>query len=216
MRRKLVVNYLMRRRGRLTSPAGEAYGFVRLPELRLPDLEVFFVPAPFFDRGSVTHTRTRSCWGRSCSSPHSRGRVSLRDSWKFAGRYTLLDHEHALQRLMPTAAAEGVDIFIGAPYNSGVLAGGIRFDYQNAPAAISAKVARITDIAQRHGVPIKAAALQFWLAHPATAAVIPGGSRPDRIAEDYAALNTKIPDDFWHEMRGQHLVAAHPPLPIDR
>jgi hypothetical protein len=24
---------------------------------------------------------------------------------------------------------------------------------------------------------------------------------PERIAEDYAALNTKIPDDFWHEMR---------------
>jgi D-threo-aldose 1-dehydrogenase len=65
-------------------------------------------------------------------------------------------------------------------------------------------------------VPIKAAALQFSLAHPATAAVIPGASQPERIAEDYAALNTTIPDDFWHEMRDQHLVAANAPLPIDR
>ena len=138
------------------------------------------------------------------------------DSTLLAGRYTLLDHEHALQRLMPTAAAQGVDIVIGGPYNSGILAGGTRFDYQNAPAAISAKVARITDIAQRHNVPIKAAALQFSLAHPATAAVIPGASKPERIAEDYAALNTTIPDDFWHEMRDQHLVAAHAPLPIDQ
>ena len=30
------------------------------------------------------------------------------DSTLLEGRYTLLDHEHALQRLMPTAAAQGV------------------------------------------------------------------------------------------------------------
>ncbi len=137
------------------------------------------------------------------------------DSTLLAGRYTLLDHEHALQRLMPTAAAEGVDIVIGGPYNSGILAGGTRFEYQNAPAEITAKVARITAIAQRYEVPIKAAALQFSLAHRATAAVIPGASKPERIAEDYAALNTTIPDDFWHEMRDQHLVAANAPLPVD-
>ena len=70
-------------------------------------------------------------------------------------------------------------------------------------------------IAQRYDVPIKAAALQFSLPHPATDAVIPGASKPERIAEDYAALNTKIPDDFWHEMRDQHLVAANAPLPVD-
>jgi hypothetical protein len=65
------------------------------------------------------------------------------DGTLLAGRYTLLDHEHALQRLMPTAAAHGVDIVIGGPYNSGILAGGTRFEYQNAPAEITAKVARI-------------------------------------------------------------------------
>ena len=115
------------------------------------------------------------------------------DSTLLAGRYTLLDHEHALQRLMPTAPAQGVDIVIGGPYNSGILAGGTRFEYQTAPAEISAKVARITDIAQRHNAPIKAAALQFSLAHPATAAVIPGASKPERIAEDYAALIPRSP-----------------------
>jgi D-threo-aldose 1-dehydrogenase len=55
---------------------------------------------------------------------------------------------------MPTAAAEGIDIVIGGPYNSGILVGGTRFEYQTAPAEISAKVARITDIAHRHNVPV--------------------------------------------------------------
>jgi D-threo-aldose 1-dehydrogenase len=101
------------------------------------------------------------------------------DSTLLAGRYTLLDHEHALQRLMPSAATQGIDVVIGGPYNSGILAGGTRFEYQTAPAEISAKVARIIDIAQRHNVPIKAAALQFSLAHPATAAVIPAPASPN-------------------------------------
>ena len=65
-------------------------------------------------------------------------------------------------------------------------------------------------------MPIKAAALHFSLAHPASAAVIPGASKPERIAEDHAALKAKIPDDFWHELRKQALVAPNAPLPIDR
>jgi D-threo-aldose 1-dehydrogenase len=138
------------------------------------------------------------------------------DGFLLAGRYTLLDHEHALQRLMPAAAARNVDIVVGGPYSSGVLVGGKHFEYQKAPPEIIAKVERIKAVAQRHQVAIKAAALQLSLAHPASAAVIPGASRPERIAEDHAALNATIPDDFWREMRAQGLVAAEAPLPIDR
>jgi D-threo-aldose 1-dehydrogenase len=138
------------------------------------------------------------------------------DAILLAGRYTLLDHELALQRLMPAAATQGVDIVIGGPYSSGVLAGGAHFEYQPAPPEISAKVERIKAIAERHGVPIKAAALHFVLAHPAVVSVIPGASWPERIAEDYAALNAIVPEDFWREMYDQHLVSPDAPLPIDR
>jgi D-threo-aldose 1-dehydrogenase len=131
-----------------------------------------------------------------------------------AGRYSLLDHEVALQRLMPTAAAKGVDIVVGGPYSSGVLAGGTHFEYQKASPEILARVERIKIIAQRYDVPVKAAALQFVLAHPAVAAVIPGASRPERIKEDHAALKATIPDDFWREMRELGLVAANAPLPV--
>jgi D-threo-aldose 1-dehydrogenase len=133
-----------------------------------------------------------------------------------AGRYSLLDHEVALQRLMPAAAAKKVDIVIGGPYSSGVLAGGKHFEYAPASPEILARVERIKVLTQRHQIPIKAAALQFVLAHPATAAVIPGASRPERIAEDVAALAVKIPDAFWQELREEKLVSPHAPLPIDR
>ncbi|MBP8539782.1 aldo/keto reductase, partial [Streptomyces sp. MK37H] len=110
------------------------------------------------------------------------------DAFLLAGRYTLLDHDRALQRLLPTAADQGVSLVVGGPYSSGVLAGGTHFEYQDAPAHIIEKVARVKELAERHGVSVKAAALQFSLAHPAAAAVIPGATRPSRIAEDVAAL----------------------------
>src|SRR5262249_48004423 len=98
------------------------------------------------------------------------------DGTLLAGRYTLLDHEHALQRLMPAARARGVDIVVGGPYSSGILAGGKHFEYAAAPPRIIAKVAMIKALTERYKIPIKAAALQFSLAHPASAAVIPGAS----------------------------------------
>ncbi|WP_049120100.1 aldo/keto reductase, partial [Burkholderia cenocepacia] len=109
-----------------------------------------------------------------------------------------------------------VGIVVGGPYSSGVLAGGTHFEYQKASPEILAKVDRIKAIAARYDVPVKAAALQFSMSHPATVAVIPGASRPERIAEDQAALNVAIPADFWREMREQGLIAANAPLPTDR
>ncbi|GAA0936863.1 MULTISPECIES: aldo/keto reductase [Streptomyces violaceusniger group] len=135
------------------------------------------------------------------------------DAFLLAGRYTLLDHDRALQRLLPTAADQDVSLVVGGPYSSGILAGGTHFEYQDAPAHIIEKVARIKELAERHGVSIKAAALQFSLAHPAAAAAIPGATRPSRIAEDVAALDENVPAAFWTELREAGLVSPLAPLP---
>jgi D-threo-aldose 1-dehydrogenase len=111
--------------------------------------------------------------------------------------------------------AKGVDVVIRGPYSSGVLAG-IHFEYQKASPEIVAKVERIKAVAQRHYVPIKADAPPFSLAHSASAAVIPGASRSESVAEDHVALKAVIPADFWREMRKQELVAANAPPPIGR
>ena len=135
------------------------------------------------------------------------------DGFLLAGRYTLLDHDRALQRVMPEVAARGLGIVVGGPYSSGALVGGPNFEYAPAKPEILAKVARIKALADRHGISMKAAGLQFALAHPAVAAVIPGASKPGRIAEDRAALNERIPPDFWRELRTAGLVHPSAPLP---
>ena len=136
------------------------------------------------------------------------------DGFLLAGRYTLLDHERALQRVMPQVVERGLGIVVGGPYSSGALVGGPNFEYAPATPAILAKVAAIKAIADRYGISMKAAGLQFSLANPAVAAVIPGASKPGRIAEDSAALAEKVPADFWRELRQAGLVHAAAPLPF--
>lgn len=135
------------------------------------------------------------------------------DGFLLAGRYTLLDHDRALQRVMPMVAERGLGIVVGGPYSSGALVGGPNFEYAPIKPAMAAKIAKIKAIADKHGVSMKAAGLQFSLANPAVAAVIPGASRPDRIAEDRAALDEKVPAAFWRELREAKLVHPDAPLP---
>jgi len=136
------------------------------------------------------------------------------DGFLLAGRYTLLDHARALQRVMPQVGARGLGIVVGGPYSSGALVGGPNFEYAPAKPEILAKVAKIKSLADRHGISMKAAGLQFALAHPAVAAVIPGASKPERIAEDRAALEAEVPPDFWRDLRDAKLVDPGAPLPI--
>ncbi|MBY5537717.1 aldo/keto reductase [Rhizobium leguminosarum] len=138
------------------------------------------------------------------------------DGTLLAGRYSLLDHSDSLRRLMPLAEKKNVQLVIGGPYSSGVLAGGTHFEYADAPKPILDKVAKIKGIAERHNVAIKAIALQFVIAHPAVVSVIPGASKPERIKEDHAALKVKVPDDVWQELRKENLVDPKAPLPIDK
>jgi D-threo-aldose 1-dehydrogenase len=135
------------------------------------------------------------------------------DGFLLAGRYTLLDHQQALEHLMPACEQRGAGIVVGGPYNSGILAGGEHFEYQKATPEMIKRVQHIQTIAAQYKVDIKAAALQFSLAHPAVAAVIPGASRPERIAENLTLAETHIPAEFWQVLRQQGLVASNAPLP---
>jgi D-threo-aldose 1-dehydrogenase len=114
---------------------------------------------------------------------------------------------------MPMVTERGLGIVVGGPYSSGALVGGPNFEYAPATPAILDKVARIKAIADRHGITMKAAGLQFSLAHPVVAAVIPGASHPSRIAEDRTALAENVPADFWRELREARLVSPAAPLP---
>jgi choline dehydrogenase len=77
-----LVNYLVRRRGMLTSNVGEAHGFVKSrQDLELPDLELIFAPAPYFDEGiGDPYTGHAVVMGPILLKPHSHGTITLRSA----------------------------------------------------------------------------------------------------------------------------------------
>jgi D-threo-aldose 1-dehydrogenase len=140
-----------------------------------------------------------------------------------AGRYTLLD-QTALPELLPLCIKRRTRIAIGGPYNSGILATGTRpangrtpyFNYAPASASIIARAAAIEDLCLAHGVPLKAAALQFPLAHPAVACVVPGARDIAEQDENLAMSKVRIPDAFWRDLKSTGLVPADAPVPGER
>ena len=78
---KQLISYLLRRRGMLTSNVGEAYGFLRSrPELTLPDIELIFAPAPFYDEALVAPPGHGVVFGPVLVAPESRGQITLRSA----------------------------------------------------------------------------------------------------------------------------------------
>ncbi|MGH9397729.1 MAG: aldo/keto reductase [Terriglobia bacterium] len=138
------------------------------------------------------------------------------DCFLLAGRYTLIDHT-GLMDLLPLCAQKNISIIIGGPYNSGVLATGARpgakFDYADAPAGILEKVRKVEAVCARHGVPLKAAALQFPLAHPAVTSIIPGARSIAEAEENFRLIRLGIPPDFWTDMKNAGLIPDEAPTP---
>jgi D-threo-aldose 1-dehydrogenase len=135
-----------------------------------------------------------------------------------AGRYTLLE-QTPLDALFPACEKTGIAIVIGGPYNSGILAVGTKtaaplyYNYEPAPPDIIDKVRRIEAVCDRHDVPLAAAALQFPLAHPLVASVIPGLDSPERVRQTVALYRQKIPDGLWQELRAEKLLRYDAPVP---
>lgn len=115
---------------------------------------------------------------------------------------------------MPASQARGVGIVVGGSYNSGVLAGGEHYEYQKAPPEILERVARLCQLSEEHQVDIRAAALQFSLAHLAVTAAIPGASRPERIAETWRWPRRPSPPRSGLRCASRAWCSAEAPQPL--
>ena len=130
--------------------------------------------------------------------------------------YTLLQQE-TLDEFLPLCVKRNISILIGGPYNSGILAKGIKasadFNYAPPPPAILDRVRRLEAICERHGVPLQAAALQFPLGHPAVVSVVPGARSAEQVERSVAAIAHPIPDDMWAELKAEKLIREDAPSP---
>jgi D-threo-aldose 1-dehydrogenase len=145
-------------------------------------------------------------------------RETALDCLLLAGRYTLLD-QSGLAELLPLCEKRGVRLAIGGAFNSGILATGVkaatplRFNYEPAPAAMVERARRLEAICERFDVPLRAAALQFPLAHPNVDTVLVGVKTLAHWRDAVEKLAYPIPSALWDALRSAHLIDERAPTP---
>ena len=142
-------------------------------------------------------------------------RVGDFDAFLVAGRYTLLD-QSALRELLPLCQSRGIAVIIGGVYNSGILANprpGATYNYLPAPPELLARARKIESIARCYGIPLKAAAIQFPLGHPAVASVLSGARTPEEVLENADLFGRAVPGAFWQTLVEAGLLPDDAPLP---
>ena len=126
-----------------------------------------------------------------------------------AGCYSLIE-ESAAAGLFPAARRSGVGVLAAGVYESGILADprpGAKFRYEDAPADLVARVARIAEVCAAHHVALPAAALHYVLAHPDVTAVVIGARSPENVRQNAAYFNAPVPAELFDELASEGLVA---------
>jgi len=124
------------------------------------------------------------------------------DCFLLAGRYTLLDRIGA-QELLPLCEERGIAVVAGGVFNSGILAdpkADAHYNYRPAPPELIRRALELKAVCERHGVDLKAAALQFPLRHPAIPVVLTGPRSVAELEENIRMFEAPIPDDLWQEI----------------
>lgn len=138
------------------------------------------------------------------------------DCFLLAGRYTLLE-QGAIDEFLPICEQKDISLMIGGPFNSGILVTGSalnpHYNYAPADAAVVERVRRIEKVCANHSVPLPAAALQFPLAHPNVAAVVPGARSTAEIQSNMRWVAHPIPQEFWNELQAEGLLRDEVPIP---
>jgi D-threo-aldose 1-dehydrogenase len=136
-------------------------------------------------------------------------KTGLLDSVLVAGRYTLLD-QSAGAELLPLCRSSGVSVIAAGVFNSGILASpkpGATYDYGQASPDLIARALAIQEVCTSHGVPLRAAAIQFPLTHSAVTCVLVGARSPGEVEDAVEMASVSIPPALWNDLRTAGLLS---------
>jgi D-threo-aldose 1-dehydrogenase len=160
-------------------------------------------------------------WGVGVNTPEPILRVlevADPDVCLLASQYSLIDHKNALNQVFPAARAKKVSFVVGSSLNAGFLSGSPRYNYgkesYKIPSAFLEKRRRLREAADNYGVDLRTAALQFSAAPDVAAALVVGCRSEQQILADYTSMQTKIPAEFWAELKAQNLIEQNAPVPV--
>jgi D-threo-aldose 1-dehydrogenase len=162
-------------------------------------------------------------WGIGVNTPEPILRVlgeADPDVCLMASQYSLIDHKNALNQLFPAVRRKNASLVVGSSLNAGFISGSPRYNYgkesYKIPTEFLEKRKQLHEVAANHGVDLRTAALQFSASPDVAAALIVGASSEQQILADYTSMQTKIPADFWAELKAQQLIEQDAPTPAEQ
>lgn len=124
-------------------------------------------------------------------------------------RYSLMDQSAAVS-LLPYLRERGIPVIMGGPFGSGILADprpGATYAYREASRSQVDRAVALRAIASRHGVSVKAAALQFPFSDDTVVSVLTGPSSVAELQENLHLMEQPIPESMWEEYRHERLIS---------
>jgi D-threo-aldose 1-dehydrogenase len=103
--------------------------------------------------------------------------------------------------VLQACSRRGVAYIAAGAFNGGMLARDVsdkaRFNYRLADATVISEHSRLSRIASRCGISLKAAALQFVLRHPQVCSLVTGTATEAEVEENVRLSAIPIPEEFW-------------------
>ena len=159
-------------------------------------------------------------WGIGVNTPEPILRVLSEadpDVCLMASQYSLIDHKNALNQLFPAVRRKNASLVVGSSLNAGFISGSPRYNYgkesYKIPPEFLEKRKQLRSVAANHGVDLRTAALQFSASPDVAAALIVGASSEQQILADYTSMQSKIPPEFWAELKAEKLIEQNAPTP---
>lgn len=159
-------------------------------------------------------------WGIGVNTPEPILRVLREadpDVCLMASQYSLIDHKNALNQLFPEVRRKNASLVVGSSLNAGFISGSPRYNYgkdsYKIPTEFLEKRKQLREVAANHGVDLRTAALQFSASPDVAAALVVGASSEQQILADYTSMQTKIPSEFWADLKAQNLIEQNAPTP---
>lgn len=136
----------------------------------------------------------------------------------FANSMTIMHHPKDLLDFMQSLHNKNISIVNSAVFHAGFLIGGKFFDYRliqpdtEENKRIFAWREKFFELCTRHGISPAVACVSFATTAPGVVSIALNTSKPSNIKSNVESVVTKVPDEFWADMKDNGLIAKDYPF----
>ena len=127
-----------------------------------------------------------------------------------ANSLTIYRHPRELLEFVAKLVGKGIAVINSAVFHAGFLVGGKFFDYRvvtlESDPELFAWREKFSALCKKHNIKPAIACIQFGLTPPGVVAISLNTSDPARVADNVAAVEATVPQEFWYDAKREGLI----------